>query len=194
MEEAPLEAIPALGPQKRPVNKRFVYLVLAILVLLVAFFTYRIFGAKESGTISQSPAAVTPAPTEELISPTASEEQISTSPTLTTTPTPIPTLNPVDNASGLDRSKLSVTVQNGSGEAGVAGKGAATLKHLGYNVAGTGNADNFDYSNVVIQIKSASNDFLSLLKDDLGLSYTIGSTSADLPDSFSSDALVIIGK
>jgi hypothetical protein len=32
------------------------------------------------------------------------------------------------------------------------------------------------------------------LQTDLGLSYTIGSTSADLPDSFSSNALVIIGK
>jgi len=195
MEEAPLEAIPALGPQKRQVNKRFVYLVLAILVLLVAFFSYRIFGTKEKGTIPQNPAVITPVPTEILTSPTASEEQAKTlSPTLTTTPTPIPTLNPVDTASGLDRSELSVTVQNGSGEAGVAGKGAATLKHLGYNVAGTGNADNFDYTNVVVQVKSAESDYLGLLKNDLGLSYTIGSNSADLPDSFSTDALVIIGK
>jgi hypothetical protein len=85
-------------------------------------------------------------------------------------------------------------VQNGSGEAGVAGKGAATLKHLGYNVVDTGNADKFDYANVFIQIKSSDSDYLSLLKNDLGLSYTIGTTSADLPDSFSSDALVIIGK
>jgi hypothetical protein len=87
-----------------------------------------------------------------------------------------------------------VTVQNGSGEAGVAGKGADALKRLGYNVTGTGNADNFDYTNVVIQVKNSSSDYLDLLKTDLGLSYTIGTTSADLPDSFSSDALVIIGQ
>jgi hypothetical protein len=191
MEESPLEAIPALGPQKRAVNKRFVYLILTILVLLVAFFSYRIFGAKEKGTISQNPAITTPAPTETLPTETPTPTLV---PNITTTPTPVPTLNPVDPATGLDRSKLSVTVQNGSGEAGVAGKGAATLTHLGYNVTGTGNADNFDYTNVVVQVKSADSDYLSLLKTDLGLSFTIGSNSADLPDSFSSDALVIIGK
>ena len=180
MEESPLEAIPALGPQKRPVNKRFVYLILTILVLLVAFFSYRIFGTKEKGTISQKPAIATPTPTS--------------IPGVTTTPTLVPTLDPVDQATGLDRSQLSVTVENGSGEAGVAGKGADTLKHLGYNVTGTGNADNFDFTNVVIQVKAGSSDYVDLLKTDLSLSYTIGSSSADLPDSFSSDALVIIGK
>jgi len=191
MDESPLEAIPALGPQKRPVNKRFVYLILTILVLLVAFFSYRIFGTKEKGTISQNPAVTAPIPTQTL--PT--ETPIPTlAPNVTVTPTAIPTLNPIDEASGLDRSQLSITVQNGSGEAGVAGKGADTLKNLGYNVTGTGNADNFDYANVVIQIKSASQNYLNLLQTDLGLSYTIGTTSADLPDSFSSDALVIIGK
>jgi hypothetical protein len=192
MEESPLEAIPALGSPKRPVNKRFVYLILTILVILVAFFSYRIFWAR--GDISQNPAIITPTPTEAL--PTISEPTSTPTsiPDVTTTPTPVPTLNPVDQASGLDRSKLSVTVENGSGAAGVAGKGADTLKHLGYNVTGTGNADNFDFTNVVIQVKSSESDYLALLKTDLGLSYTIGSSSADLPDSFSSSALVIIGK
>ncbi len=191
MEESPLEAIPALGPQKRPVNKRFVYLILTILVLLVAFFSYRIFGTKEKGTISQKPAIATPAPTEALPTETPTPTSI---PGVTTTPTLVPTLDPVDQATGLDRSQLSVTVENGSGEAGVAGKGADTLKHLGYNVTGTGNADNFDFTNVAIQVKAGSSDYADLLKTDLSLSYTIGSSSADLPDSFSSDALVIIGK
>lgn len=193
MEESPLEAIPALGPQKKVVNKRFVYLILTILVLLVAFFSYRIFGAKEKGTISQNLAITTPVPTETLPTetPTPTPTPI---PNITTTPTPVPTLNPVDSATGLDRSKLSVIVQNGSGEAGVAGKAESVLKNLGYDVVSTGNADNFNYVNAVIQVKPASSDFLSLLKTDLGLSYTIGSNSADLPDSFSSSALVIIGK
>ena len=191
MEESPLEAIPALGPQKKVVNKRFVYLILTILILLVAFFSYRIFGAKEKGTISQNPAITTPVPTETLPTETPTPTLV---PNITTTPTPVPTLNPVDPATGLDRSKLSVIVQNGSGEAGVAGKAESVLKNLGYDVVSTGNADNFNYVNAVIQVKPASSDFLSLLKTDLGLSYTIGSNSADLPDSFSSSALVIIGK
>ncbi len=202
MEESPIEAIPAFGPQtKRPVNKRFIYLVLIILFLLVAFFSYKVFGPKSKGTISQKPAITTPAsnaanamPTSTIL-PTVSQEQTPTSsPSLSDTPTPLPTLNPVDPTTGLDRSQLSVTVENGSGEAGVAGKAAASLAHLGYNVSATQNADNFNYTNVTIQIKAASQDYLSLLQTDLGSSYTIGTASADLPDSFSSDALVIIGQ
>lgn len=192
MEESPLEAIPALGPQaKRPVNKRFVYLVLTIIVLLVGFFSYKAFGPKSKGTISQKPAMATPSPTEGLPTETPTPTLV---PNTTTTPTPVPTLNPIDQASGLDRSQLAVTVENGSGEAGVAGKAADVLKHLGYNVTGTGNADNYNYTNVVIQVKGASSQYLTLLQTDLGLSYTIGTTSADLPDSFSSDAVVIIGQ
>ena len=133
----------------------------------------------------------TPSPTEGLPTETPTPTLV---PNTTTTPTPVPTLNPIDQASGLDRSQLAVTVENGSGEAGVAGKAADVLKHLGYNVTGTGNADNYNYTNVVIQVKGASSQYLTLLQTDLGLSYTIGTTSADLPDSFSSDAVVIIGQ
>jgi len=85
-------------------------------------------------------------------------------------------------------------VQNGSGTAGVAAKGVSVLKGLGYDVVTSGNADNFNYTNVTIQVKSGKSDFLSLLKKDLGFNYTIGSATSDLPDSFSSDALVIIGQ
>jgi hypothetical protein len=188
MEESPLETIPALGPQKRLVNKRFVYLILTILILLVAFFSYRIFGAKEKGAISQKPAIVTPSPTDTpFLTPTSS-------PSVTTAPTITPIPSSVDKTTGLDRGKLSVVVQNGSGEEGVAGKAESILKTLGYDVISAGNADNFNYTNVVIQVKAARSNYLGLLKTDLGLSYTIGTNSADLPDSFSSNALVIIGK
>ncbi len=190
MEETPLEATPSFNPAKRKINKRFIYLLLGILILLLLFFLYKTFGTSKKESINEKPAITVPveSPTETPI-PTESP-----TPKLTNTPTPTPTINPIDKSSGLNRSKLSVTVQNGSGEAGAAGKASDILKNLGYDVVATGNADNFDYSNVSIQIKSSQSDFLSLLKKDLSTSYTIGSTSADLSSSFSSDALVIIGK
>jgi hypothetical protein len=189
MEESPIEAIPAFGPQtKRPVNKRFIYLVMMIIVLLVVFFSYKIFGTKNKGTISQNTAVTIPTASPQI------SNTVTTTPIFTTTPNATPTINPVDKSSGLDRSKLSVTIQNGNGEEGVAGKSSDILKNLGYDVISTGNADNFDYVNVVIQVKSTDIKYLDLLKKDLGLSYTIGTNSADLPDSFSSSALVIIGK
>jgi len=101
--------------------------------------------------------------------------------------------SPVDK-SGLDRSKLSVTVQNGSGIEGAAGKAADVLKTLGYNIASTGNADNYDYKGVTIKVKKENSNFLDLLKKDLSKDYTIKSATSDLPPDFSTNALVIIGK
>jgi LytR cell envelope-related transcriptional attenuator len=183
MEEAPLEAIPSLAPQKRQINKRFIYLVLVVIVLLLSFFAYKIFGTKNKETLSQTAEVITSVPTETPI-PT---------PTLIP-PSPTPTVNPIDKATGLDRSKLSVTVENGSGESGVAGKAKDFLIGSGYDVSSTGNADNFNYSGVTIQTKAFDSDYLSLLQKDLGFSYSIASASSDLSDGFSTDALVIIGK
>lgn len=143
---------------------------------------------------------ITPTPTEFIIptdtpAPTSSETPtVTPKPTKTPTPTLKPSASSIDQASGLDRKDLSVTVQNGSGEAGVAGKAADVLRNLGYNVAGTGNADNFNYSDVTIQVKSPKKDFLALLKKDLSTNYTIGSATSDLSATSSSEALVIVGK
>lgn len=102
-------------------------------------------------------------------------------------------LSPVDS-SGLDRSKLSVTVTNGSGIEGTAGKAADLLKEFGYNVASTGNADNYNYQGVTIKVKSSKGEFLDLLKKDLSKDYTVSSSSSDLPSDSPTDALIIIGR
>src|SRR3989344_999696 len=158
MEEAPLEAAPTFAQPKRKINKRFIYLALAILALIIIFFAFKTLGSSNKGNINDKPEVITPTgfPTETSI-PSPSDSP-------TNTPTPKPTVNPVDKQTGLDRSELSVTVQNGSGEAGVASKGSDTLKNLGYNVIGIENADNFEYVNVSIQVKSGKSDYLNLLK------------------------------
>ena len=101
--------------------------------------------------------------------------------------------SPIDK-SGLDRSKLSITAQNGSGIEGVAGKAASILKGLGYNVVSTANADNYNYKGVTIKGKKDKSEFLELLKKDLSKNYTISASSSDLPSAFSTDSLIIIGK
>lgn len=185
MEETPLEAIPTFTPQRRNTKKWPAYLILTIVVVILLFLGFR--------AVSSYKSSPTPMPTPIVVSPTDTPTPTvapSTTPGVTLTPT----VNPVDKDSGLDRSQLSVTVQNGSGTAGVGAKAADVLKGVGYNVVATGNADNFNYTNVTIQVKAGKSDFLNLLKKDLGFSYTIGSATSDLPDSFSSDALVIIGQ
>ena len=192
MEES---AFPTPAINKSPKkSKRFLFLILAIVIIIIIIFAgNKLLGSKNDKENSE----ITPTPTEFQIptdtpEPSPSEEPTST-PKPTSSPTPKPASNPIDKTTGLDRSKLSVEVQNGSGEAGVAGKAAGILKDLGY-LASTGNADNFNYSNVTIQVKSTKSDYLALLKKDLSASYTIGSSSSDLSATSSADALVIIGK
>jgi hypothetical protein len=101
--------------------------------------------------------------------------------------------SPIDK-SGLDRSNLSLIVQNGSGIEGVAGKAANILKAFGYNVVSTGNADNYNYQGVTIKVKNNKGNFINLLKQDLSKDYTISANTSDLPSDSPTDTLIIIGK
>lgn len=125
--------------------------------------------------------------------PTKSKELAQTQDLLKKVGDGLAQVSPIDK-SGLDRSKLSVIVQNGSGIEGVAGKAAKILKEVGYNVVSTGNADNYNYKGVTIKVKSSQKKFLPLLKKDLSKDYTIDATSSDLPSSSPTDSLIIIGK
>lgn len=202
MEEGQFESAPqfAAPAPKKKINKRFLYAVAVIIFLILAFAGYKILGTSNSNNIQKlsTPTPTiplaptdTPVPTQQSSSPTPKP---TVKPTATNTPTPQITSNPIDKTTGLDRSKLTVTVENGSGEAGVASSGKDFLNGLGYDVTGTSNADNFDYTGVTIQVKSGSSDYLALLKSDLGDKYTITAATSDLSDSNSTDALVIIGK
>ncbi len=189
--QEPSQTFPA--PRRRN-QKRLALFIVAVLIIVI--FTIFISLAN-SGKQNQNEEKLTPTPTVEKITDTPTptpEEETTPTPEETKTPTPKPTNNPIDKTTGLDRSELSVAVENGSGEAGVAGKAAGILKELGYKIASTGNADNYDYQNVTIKVKSSKSDYITLLKTDLGKNYTVGEASSDLSASVSADALVIVGK
>ena len=187
---------------KRPIKKSRAVVIVVFLFIVVGSL---VFGGKsyiDSQNQKQAQGALddiqTPQKEFEIQFPTdppvSDIPDRSSDSEITNSPVPSPAVDPVDTSTGLDRSKLSIKVQNGSGVTGAANKASDVLKGLGYSISSFGNADNPDYTDVVIKIKSDKSDYLSLLKKDLGFSYTIGSTSADLDDSFSEDALVIIGK
>ncbi len=200
MEENQFQEIPKAftpGRSKKPLPKKTVVLFAFVVLIIVAVLFVNLTAKSEKQ--STSTASATPSATEAPIqtpieSGPTPEPTVAPTPEPAATPTPAPSANPVDKATGLDRSKINVLIQNGSGEAGVANKASDYLKGLGYDVTSTGNADNYDYTNVTIQVKADKSDYLALLKKDLGFNYTIGSTSSDLPDSSTEDALVIIGK
>ena len=199
--QSPVSQLNYTSPQSGKKSKKSMFIILfIILFILLVFALQRFFFASSSKEESD---VITPTPTEfqfptDTPAPQPSPEEEPT-PTKaasnpTDTSTPKPTTNPVDKATGLDRSTLTVEVQNGSGVTGAAAKASDVLKSFGYKVSAIGNADNENYENVTIQVKSTKSNYLSLLKKDLGFSYTIGSTSADLSSSSTADALVVIGK
>lgn len=184
-EPEPTASYGSIPSSKKRNPKNLLYLVGIVVVIVVLFNVVKMFtGGSKTSTPTSTP------------SPTVQIEETSPSPEASTeaTATPTATNNPVDSATGLDRSNLSVAIQNGSGEAGVASKASDLLKGLGYDVASTGNADNFDYTDVTVKVKAAQKKYLPLLIKDLSSDYTIGSSSSDLEASSSADVLVIIGK
>lgn len=201
MEDNQFQEIPqnfTPGRAKKSLPRKTLVLIAIVVLIVVVFLFMKISGksAQQSTSIPTTlPTATdTPIPTD---MPTPSSTDVPTptpTPVPTPTPTPKPSANPIDSETGLDRSKLNVVIENGSGQAGVASKASDYLTGLGYNVSSTANADNYNYTNVTIQVKSGKSDYLALLKKDLGFNYTIGDTSSDLPDSASEDALVIIGQ
>lgn len=170
-------------PRKRSPKKLLFLAVGVILLIVVILNILRLLGSNEE---VQTP---TPTPSIEDFAPSETTEP---TPEPTEEPTPTPASS-VDAATGLDRADLSVIVQNGSGTAGAAGEAAELLRDLGYNVVSTGNADNFDYEDVTIRVKSSEKDYLPLLNKDLSDEYSIGDTSSDLSATSSADAIVIIG-
>ncbi|HUD20381.1 MAG TPA: LytR C-terminal domain-containing protein [Patescibacteria group bacterium] len=118
-------------------------------------------------------------------------------PKIISMPTPTPTpmkITPTPTPQTLLRSALSVQVLNGSGKAGVALKMKSLLESKGYTVVGTGNADNYNYDKTQIVVKAARKDYISLLEKDLGDSYSLSTSAANLKDSASYDTEVIVGK
>ena len=183
---------------------RGILLIVLLLILLLTglFVGIRYFGG-EAGSRIQGMLPVTPTPSSEpsTPAPTVSEESTPTPDEKKEDPTPTggknskTTVTPQPTAGGgIMRSSLSVSVQNGSGVSGAAGKMATALRELGYTVASTGNADTFDYEDVTIRVKPTKKNFLTQLKSDLSEDFTVTEATADLPGSETSDAVVIVGE
>lgn len=185
-------------------GKKLIFLIILLVILgLIAFGAVKFLGGGGAGFLSKP--TPTPTPTAEPTPTDTPTPTISGSPTPTpkvkATPTPTKTPatptkaasgNSVDSTTGLDRAKLTVAVQNGSGITGAAKKAADTLTGLGYTLGTVGNADNSNYTQTEIHVKAASSNYLPLLKKDLGASYTIGTAAADYTGA--GDALVIVGQ
>lgn len=93
----------------------------------------------------------------------------------------------------LDLTKYPINVQNGSGIPGTASSAKDLLTKAGFKVGTTGNADTYDYTDTIIQVKSdVPAEFVSKLKTSLSGIYSVG-TNKTLPDTSKDAVVVIIG-
>lgn len=111
-----------------------------------------------------------------------------TSITPTEEPSPTPTSEEVNKA------EFEIEIQNGSGIAGEAGRAQKLLEDAGFEVSSTGNADNYDYEDTVIQAGAEVSDaWIEELTKELENKYTVKGSVEELDKDAESDVIVIIG-
>lgn len=108
------------------------------------------------------------------------------SPTPTQTPIP-PSPTPVVN-----REKVKIKVLNGSGTRGKANDVKEVLKNKGYQEILTGNADSFDFTQSVLEVKPEASDAATLLQEDLK-NNVVKFKVKTLPEKEAADIVLIIG-
>lgn len=178
-----------MRPRER---SRLVIVLAAIFILLgVIFGSLFVIGAlyKKPKTKLPTPM-ITPTVTP---LPTSSVSAVLT-PNLTVMLSPTIKLFTQDKSTNLDRSKLQVSVLNGSGEKGAAKQVSLYLESLGYKIAQVGNADAFTYRNLTVQVKRSKSAYAPLLKRDLQANPAFASVSASISDDISGEVEVIVGK
>jgi len=151
-------------PLKKSLSKKFYISLILIFVVTLLLILVGLFFVKKSTFRTQEKVVL-----------------------ITKTPTPSPT--PI-----LNKQEFTIQILNGSGGSGVAGKMETLLKNDGYEIAGLGNADNFDYLQTEIRVKEKVNNiFFDSLKKTLEIDYKIVK-GKPLTQEEKTDIVIIIGK
>ena len=166
----PISQVEPLSSADKPSNKSFLWIVVAILVILGVVAGGWFYLTNKSKIEEKKTSK------EFSIKPTTAKAQ--------------PTVTATEEAK-LD--KYPIKVLNGSGTVGEASKLQEILEKEGFEVSETGNAENYDYRDTIVQAKkSVEKTFLEKLKTLISKSYTLGKDEA-LSASDSSDVTVIVG-
>ncbi|MEK7517894.1 MAG: LytR C-terminal domain-containing protein [Patescibacteria group bacterium] len=95
-------------------------------------------------------------------------------------------------AEPLDLSKFKIEILNGSGIEGAASSQKSDLEAMGFNITSVGNADNSDYTEIVIRAKKAVDKaFLDKLRTTLEESFEV--SEEELDEEATTDIVIIIG-
>jgi hypothetical protein len=109
------------------------------------------------------------------------------------TPSPIPTPLASPKAENIDLSVYKISVLNGSGKIGEAGKVRDLLKADGFTVSSVGNASRYDYTDTIIQVtKDVPNSVISSIKKSLSDSYSVKEGDT-LPSTSKYEVVITVG-
>lgn len=165
-----------LKKSKRKINLKLLFGLTILVALVVGFLAGGLYvyttGMSLVGDSPGNLASPTPTPQVDQEEPT---------PQATATPEPV------------DISKYSISVLNGSGKIGEAGKVEDILVDAGFKVGNTGNASRYNYTDTVIQVKKdVPQPLVSQLEEKLSESYSV-ETGDTLPDTSQYDVVVTVG-
>lgn len=122
--------------------------------------------------------------------PITEEANVSSTPTPTTTPEP-------DVEEEIDLTKVTMSILNGSGIAGEAGKVKDLLSGVGFtdeNIE-TGNADSYNYEGITLSIKeNLSEDIVEEIDKALSDDYDVEVSEDKLQEDSTYDVVIIVGK
>jgi len=173
-----------ISSKPEPEKKRF-----GVYFFVVAFLAF-ILGLGAMAAVSYFGLISLPLPKLSSFSNIHVSGLIGAKPTLT--PAPKPTTAPT--AAPINLQQYTITVLNGSGITGQAGKTKDTLTTDGFNVSSTGNAANSNFTKTEISAKkSVSPDYISKLEDELKKTLDIDTNIATSPESDSTDVTVTLG-
>ncbi len=104
-----------------------------------------------------------------------------------------PTAPPTTPTPSIKKEELKIKVLNGSGTKGKAIGVKDLLKEKGYQEIVTGNADNFEFTQTVIQVKKSLADAGAVIASDLKNSVSSPKIDPTLSEKDSSDVIITVG-
>src|SRR3990167_8678753 len=148
----PISQVEPLSSTDKPANKSFLWIIVVIIAILLVVAGGWFYLSSKSKIEEKKTGK------ETSIKPTTVKAQ--------------PTATATEEAK-LD--KYPIKVLNGSGIVGEASNLQAILEKEGFEVSETDNAENYDYTDTIVQAKkSVEKAFLEKLKTLIGKSYTLG--------------------
>jgi|GEM_PF-6327423 len=158
-------------PKTRKLNKKLIIIILiGIGIVLIVLGIIALVRRQSSGMMpSESPS---PSPTEIVI----------------TTPSPTPS-----PATSQELASFKLQILNGSGVKGEAAAVNTLLEAEGFDTAELDNAENYDYTDTVVQFKPGISDSVyTSIEMALSVKYTV-TRGEELPDSSDYDIIVTVG-